>query len=213
MGACPNCRKELNAAKDIIFVGHDFDLESLLDAKGDEKKEEPVIEEIPVTPEKTDATSQIKNPKLKALFKIINGETPDNQKPGTLDLSMLLRGYEDIPFNGQNRKVLVFANYDETLELVEKFLKEYNFPYLRLGGNFRQSAEIVEQFRTTGKVLLINSSIQCSGLNLQFCTDIVFFHKLVNCHVEQQVCGRGQRVGRTCNLKIHFLMYENEKSI
>lgn len=59
-------------------------------------------------------------------------------------------------------------------------------------------------------VLLVNSNENCAGMNIQFCTDIVFMHKIHNEHIEAQVSGRAQRVGRKFNLNIYFLLYKNE---
>jgi hypothetical protein len=41
----------------------------------------------------------------------------------------------------------------------------------------------------------------------------VFFHKMIDKNIEAQVAGRAQRIGRICNLHMHYLMYNNEKEI
>ncbi len=109
--------------------------------------------------------------------------------------------------------MLLFANFDETLNLVEGFLIERNIHFLRLAGGYREKADTVSKFRTYGTVLLINSQQSCAGINLEFCTDIVFFHKILDRNVSSQVVGRGQRLGRTSNLRLHYLCYQNESGI
>jgi uncharacterized DUF497 family protein len=73
--------------------------------------------------------------------------------------------------------------------------------------------ETVRKFKTYGSVLLINSQQHCAGLNLQMATDVAFTHKIIDENVESQVAGRAQRIGRTCNLNIHYLFYQNEKNM
>ena len=48
----------------------------------------------------------------------------------------------------------------------------------------------------------------CSGLNLQTATDLIFAHKIIDPNIETQVIGRGQRLGRTTTLKVHFMFYQ-----
>jgi superfamily II DNA/RNA helicase len=111
---------------------------------------------------------------------------------------------------GLERKVLVFANYDETIENVESSLKGAGYSVSKLYGTYNQMNTVINDFRRSGHVMLINSTRVCAGLNLQFATDIVFMHVMNDRNTEVQVCGRAQRIGRTCNLRIHYLMYNNE---
>ena len=72
---------------------------------------------------------------------------------------------------------------------------------------------IVNDFKNKDlDVLLINIYNYGSGMNLQCATDIVMFHKFDK-SIEQQVIGRGQRLGRTQPLNIHYLLNQNEISI
>jgi len=48
-------------------------------------------------------------------------------------------------------------------------------------------------------------------LNLQMTSDIIIYHSMSS-DLEKQVIGRGQRLGRSCPLKIHYLCYEHEYS-
>ena len=40
-------------------------------------------------------------------------------------------------------------------------------------------------------------------------TDIIVYHKLTN-DMKEQVIGRGQRIGRTTSLNVHYLSYQQE---
>ena len=41
-------------------------------------------------------------------------------------------------------------------------------------------------------------------------TDLIFAHLITNHNIEAQVAGRGQRLGRMCQLNIHYMLYEDE---
>ena len=214
-GSCANCKAIINPLIDLIFVDKNFDMEALLDAKGDEK---PIVVKEVEEPKDLDPIEptepEIKNPKLKALLAIIRGKIPEARENAIVNIKHLLEGVRDKPQPFElKRKVLVFANFDETLELVRDFLTEQKIEYLSLHGTFSQMADIVDKFKTTGSILLINSQQNCAGLNIQFCTDIVFMHKILDTNIESQVCGRGQRIGREYNLRIHYLLYNNEKAM
>lgn len=219
-GKCPNCSKDF-VFHELIVIDKDFDIETLLDAKGDETEPEPELESVQEPePESEEIESvkqkieEIKNPKLKALFSIINGMEPENKSKLHIDISHLLGGnINKPPTRDIKRKALLFANYNETLELVEAFCKENDIKFMRLQGTFRQMSNIINEFVSDDdfKILLINSSQNCAGLNLQFASDIIFFHKILDRNIESQVIGRGQRIGREYNLNVHYLLYDNEK--
>lgn len=216
-GKCPNCRADVDVTKDLIFVSKEFDLNVIMNAKGDEKEQivpdKPKDAPVELTDEQK-KMEEIKNPKLKALLKIIRGEVPDSRTKSEVRVKNLIRGtVNNPPLKATKRKVLLFANYNETLTLVENFLKEQGIEYLRLAGTYSQMHAIIEQFKNKATVLLINSSQVCAGLNLQFATDLVFFHKIIDTHCEEQVCGRAQRIGRTHNLQMHYLLYNNEQAM
>ena len=84
--------------------------------------------------------------------------------------------------------------------------------YWKLGGTHKEINNIVELFTNCKKmcVLIINSTKHCAGLNLQSATDLIFAHKIIDVNVETQVIGRGQRIGRTSSLRVHYIMYQNE---
>lgn len=211
-GKCPNCRKTIDAGSDIIFINKDFDIKSLFTARGDEQAPEAPVKEAPPPP--SPELEDIKNPKMKALLQIIRGEVPADRNESTLKIKNLIRGTRDIPQSRDTpRKVLVFAGYNESLMNIEKFLSERGIVHMRLAGTYGQMNDIVNWFRTDGTVLLVNSSHVCAGLNMQFATDLVFFHKLMDNNIEEQVCGRAQRIGRTVNLHMHYLLYNNEQAM
>lgn len=213
-GSCANCKSIINAKSDLIFVDRSFNIETLLNAKGDEEPEEiapPVQEDAP--PEDAPAEVTIRNPKLKCLFDIIRGITPSNRETITPQIKHLLIGRNNVPQTDKTiRKVLVFANYNETLNMVQEFLVERGIEYLRLGGTYAEMDRTVNKFKTTGSVLLINSQQNCAGICFNFATDLCFMHKIHDSAIEAQVAGRLQRMGRTVNGRIHYICYRNERN-
>jgi SNF2 family DNA or RNA helicase len=213
-GKCANCKADVFPQTDLIFVDHKFDMSGLLKAKGDEEPLAQLEPEAPPVEEVKTEEVVIKNPKLKAFYKIVKGENIPEREKVNNEIKNLLKGSVDKPQPAKlDRKVLCFASFDESLNMLEEFCVEHKIEYLRLCGNARQMADTVKKFRTYGSVLLINSQQYCAGLNLEFATDLVFFHKILNENVEGQVAGRIQRIGRTVNGRIHYLCYRNEKNM
>jgi SNF2 family DNA or RNA helicase len=205
LGKCPGCSKKINIVLDLAYIKAGIDIDALIDAQGDEVIEEPVavIDE---------SVNKIDNPKLQALWDIIGGKMPASTKPVSFQISSVIDGMYSKPLQPETpRKILMFANYNETLDMVEDFLKTKSISYLRLLGDYHHMHNIVCEFdKLKSGILLINSSKNCAGLNLQSASTIIFFHKLDNRHIESQVIGRAQRIGRTTSLQIYYLLYNNE---
>jgi ERCC4-related helicase len=111
--------------------------------------------------------------------------------------------------NKMNGKFLVFTKYDNGFELIRNKMNELSISYEFLKGNTSQMMNILDRFKN-GKlnVILLNTLYAGSGIDISFATDIIFYHKMgID---KQQAIGRGQRVGRTNQLIIHNLYYENE---
>ena len=66
-------------------------------------------------------------------------------------------------------------------------------------------ARIISQFKT-GEIrgIFLNANNNGAGINLQECTDIVFYHKM-HPDVRTQVIGRAMRIGRKEALTVHTL--------
>lgn len=220
MGKCPNCSASVNFKENMIYLAPGFDIELLLNATGNEEKDvikrpDAPEEEVDEDPEYDPFYETIENVKHKALYRIIKGKVPEEHKSVNLKIPGLMIGKKDKERTSDiPTKVLAFAGYDESLRKTAEFLDSCSIKYHKLGGTPKQMAETVRDFeRDDSKVLLVNSGKHCAGLNIQFATDLVFMHKITSVEVEAQVAGRAQRVGRKCNLNIHYLLYRNEKVV
>lgn len=110
------------------------------------------------------------------------------------------------------RKVLIFANFKETLDNTKAALTAAKIIFWELFGGYRELTHIANSFTACNQpcALVINSTLRCSGLNLQTATDLIFMHKIIDPNMETQVIGRGHRIGRTSSLNVWYNLYEDE---
>jgi hypothetical protein len=205
-GRCSNCRSKLSI-KDLIYIGDGFNLDNVLE---DKFEEEPEISEEEKAKLKKSTVAKDRT-KYTAILDIINGEIIPEEKRVDMYIPNMMKGAEYLP-EAKVRKVLVFANFDETLKEVVKQLEESDVKYWRLQGGIGEISATAAEFTACKETcaLVVNSTRHCSGLNLQTATDLVFTHRMVDPAVESQVAGRGHRLGRKSPLNIWYLAYDNE---
>lgn len=205
-GRCSNCRSTVSI-KDLIYIGDNIDMDDIeeenLDDDDDSDDEEEKKEEK--------EEEEKEHNKFTAIIAIIRGEKIPMDKRVDMHIPNMMKGANYLP-EAKTRKVLIFANYDETLHKVIKELKKTDIKFWRLQGGVneinRTSLEFTNYNGTCAMV--INSTRHCSGLNLQTATDLIFAHKMQDPAIESQVAGRGHRLGRTNPLNIWYILYENE---
>ena len=209
---CVQCRREINL-KSLIYINTEtIELNKIVndikDVEDGKSLNNIITEEIkPIRP-----NIPILANKYDIIMEIINNEvSEENQIPVNVHIEQLMGGPNILP-EGKEKKVLIFANYDETLKKICQKLNDEKIDYEQLGGTYKQIQEIAHRFSTSPKhnILLINSIKHCSGLNLQTSTDLIFAHLITDNNIEAQVAGRGQRLGRVCQLNIHYMLYEDE---
>jgi hypothetical protein len=110
-----------------------------------------------------------------------------------------------------NGKFLVFSNYENTNDNIGKILTDENISYSKLAGNINVINNTIDKFKKGKiKVLLLNATNYGSGLNLQMASDIVIYHEM-SAELQTQIIGRSQRMGRTEQLNVYYLIHDNEK--
>jgi hypothetical protein len=204
-GQCSNCRSQIQLSG-LIYLNSGFNLDKIVDGDMTEDMTEEKIESESLGSRVKDART-----KMDAIIDIIQGRKPKEAQRVDVNIPNLMKGRYNLPDPTIN-KVLIFANYDETIKNIKTSLNDNEIAFWKLGGTHKEIATTVEKFTnsTVSCVLIINSMKHCSGLNLQTATDLIFAHKMIDRSVETQVSGRAQRLGRTSNLKIHFMFYQNE---
>lgn len=202
-GQCSNCRSRLNIMN-IIYLNSEFNLDSIVEDRIQDDFADEEIKEEKEPPKKPRS-------KIDAIIDIINGVEPNERQEVDVRIHNLMKGRGNLPY-GDIRKVLIFANFDETLKQIEKDLKEGNIKFVKLGGGHSEITQTALNFQQNKEscVMIINSTKHCSGLNLQSATDLIFAHKILDKNVEAQVAGRIQRMGRLTQARIHFMFYRNE---
>jgi TATA-binding protein-associated factor len=113
-------------------------------------------------------------------------------------------------------KCLIFAQFTQSLDIVEQYLFEPHMPslqYLRLDGrvptNNRQS--IVDRFNSDEniKVLLLTTKVGGLGLNLTGAETVIFLEPDWNPSVDVQAQDRAHRIGQTKAVNIYRLITSN----
>jgi len=121
--------------------------------------------------------------------------------------------YEIIKQKKINTRILIFI---DKISLYEKFITEFkqkDIPFNIFNGSIYKINNIIEKYNSGEiPILLLNASSYGTGLNLQNTTDIILFNRMDRC-LESQIIGRAQRIGRNTQLKIHYIMYRNEKNL
>jgi hypothetical protein len=199
MGDCANCKARVCSSRDILFVNQDYDIEEAI--KKEFNRDPP---QLSPKPEKKE------NGKISVVLKIIRGDIGN----GALFAPRIniIPGVIDKPLPKENgTKTVVVSNYEESLSFIAACIEKAGLLVFHLGGSSDNISHTLSKFENTdNSVLLINSRKHCAGMNLHFCTDLIYFHKINDPNIEGQVAGRIQRIGRVYNARLHFILYENE---
>lgn len=145
---------------------------------------------------------------ISQMIAIKNGivDNNDNDEKLPLKIDCLMKLINSKP----DGRFLVFSEYDNSFVKVASTLNDSNIRWSKLCGSSGHITNVINQYTDNKiKVLLLNAKHYGSGLNLQMTTDIVLYHRMSE-DLEKQVIGRGQRLGRTSALNVHYLCYENE---
>lgn len=202
---CANCRAGLTE-KSIVYINKEFDLNKIIAEDINYTIGEETAEPDPADIEPVYLT------KLDVLIEIINGVVTHPRTKQKIIIPRVLTGNAKLPeADPAQRSFIVFASYEETLDIIIKKLDKHNITYARLGGTSNQIKKILKDYEDRKfKVLLLNTFKHCSGLNLQMATDMIFMHVIQDQDLEAQAIGRIQRHGRTNAATVHYLAYENE---
>ena len=110
-----------------------------------------------------------------------------------------------------NGKFLIYSMYDSTINTAIKFLNENGIEHGVIKGSCGQRYNILQRFREGNlNVILLNSTMEAAGINLQTASDIIIYHKMGG-STETQIIGRANRQGRVGELNVHYLLVESEE--
>ena len=112
--------------------------------------------------------------------------------------------------NQDQKKFLIFANYDGSFNKIMEEFKKTSIKFSLLKGSSQHISKVIDQYKTGDtNIILLNGQHFGSGFNLENTTDIILYHTMP-ADIEMQAIGRGQRFGRTQPLNVWRLKYEDE---
>jgi hypothetical protein len=226
VGKCANCpSRTINIVSDVIYINPEFDIGKIVTGFGDEVAPP---QESSSDDEETDGVPIIENPKLKAIWSIYHGRKAENRQrieekmfyyPETEDRParwMIDPGTHDSPLPADVPiKILCFAPFTETLRLIMDFCDKHGMKYVSLKGTDLQINDIINNAQKSPDpiIVLVNSEVNCSSLNMQQMTDMVEMCDIKDNHKKIQMRGRLQRIGRKYGARYHILRYRNESGV
>ncbi|MFZ6653766.1 DEAD/DEAH box helicase [Undibacterium sp. TJN19] len=140
--------------------------------------------------------------------RLLKGEqTPDDMERAKLSLLC-----DMLPaLVAEGRRVLVFSQFTEMLELIAEALDELELPYLSLTGKTppARRGEVVAQFQGQQvPVMLISLKAGGVGLNLTAADTVIHMDPWWNPAVEEQATARAHRIGQQQAVFVYKLVIE-----
>ncbi len=111
----------------------------------------------------------------------------------------------------EDKKILIFSQFVEMINLIEETLKEKNYKYLKLTGKTRNREKIINDFKQNPdiKIFLISLKTGGVGLNLTEEDTVVIYDPWWNPFVEEQAIDRTYRIGQDKPVFVYKLIVEN----
>nr|WP_236635459.1 DEAD/DEAH box helicase [Rhodoferax sp. TS-BS-61-7] len=116
-----------------------------------------------------------------------------------------------VPLVDEGRRVLVFSQFTELLELIADALSALRMPFLSLTGNTRpaQRGQVVQRFQDLEvPVLLVSLKAGGVGLNLTAADTVIHMDPWWNPAVEEQATARAHRIGQDQPVFVYKLVVE-----
>lgn len=106
------------------------------------------------------------------------------------------------------RKVLVFSQFTQMLDILADVLAKDKIDYAYLSGKTKNRKEIVEEFNASDqkKVFLISLRAGGTGLNLTSADNVIIFDPWWNPSVENQAIDRTHRIGQKKSVNVYRLI-------
>ncbi|KAI5189560.1 DNA excision repair protein ERCC-6 [Nematocida sp. AWRm77] len=107
----------------------------------------------------------------------------------------------------QRRKILVFSQYREVLDILERVLKRLNVQRIDGALSVRKRAEVLETFGRTEEteVLLLTTKVGGVGINIPRANTVVLYDMDWNPFNDDQAQARAHRIGQTQTVEVFRL--------
>lgn len=116
-----------------------------------------------------------------------------------------------VPLVDEGRRVLVFSQFTELLELIADAISALRLPFLSLTGNTRpaQRGDVVQRFQNLEvPMLLVSLKAGGVGLNLTAADTVIHMDPWWNPAVEEQATARAHRIGQDQPVFVYKLVVE-----
>lgn len=121
-------------------------------------------------------------------------------RPETIIKIIKKRMHED-----KDAKFIIFSSYNETFDIIKKYLLEAKLKVIELKGTKEQKDNSLRKYKEGEiNIIFLNSNYNGAGINLEMTTDIILYHEMRD-HIKEQTIGRAERIGRTKDLYVHQL--------
>ena len=111
----------------------------------------------------------------------------------------------------ENRKVLVFSFFLDTINQIHEFLKDKCLNPINGSINVQRRQEIIDEFdkAPAGTVLLAQINSGGTGLNIQSASVVIICEPQFKPSIENQAISRAYRMGQSRNVLVYRLLCEN----
>jgi hypothetical protein len=138
--------------------------------------------------------------------KIATGEERDPNEPRTTAVRRPTKVEQSERIIAEASKgVLVYSSHTSGLASLGHKLSEAGFRTSEVKGLSTCRDKALASFAACQtKVLLLDATLNCAGIDLQQVSDIVIYHDMDE-KLKHQIIGRGRRINRTAPLNVHYL--------
>lgn len=128
----------------------------------------------------------------------------DKTGPAGFGSSKIRKTIEIIHATPPQEKVLIFASFTSTLDLLRDALQVHGIPVVQLDGRTRDRPAAIRAFRApNAKVFLITFPVGGEGLNLTCANHIILLEPWWNNAVMEQAIARAWRFGQRRTVNVH----------
>ncbi|KAI8142512.1 SNF2 family N-terminal domain-containing protein [Fennellomyces sp. T-0311] len=139
---------------------------------------------------------------------ITSKTVPSTKVNAMLDILAEARSVSD-----NKDKTIIFSQFTKYLSVIERYLTQANYRFLRLDGSLSLKAreEVLYQFNQDPNITVLLASTKCAsvGLNLVVANRVIMMDVWWNHAVESQAIDRVYRIGQTKDVFIYRIFIKN----
>lgn len=140
---------------------------------------------------------------------LINKQLDNFHKHHSGKWDLFVQLLQEIKDSGQ--KVVIFSQYLDMLNIIEKYLKEQNIGFAGIRGNTRNRREMLDRFKQDPSCEVFVASLQAAGVGVDLVSASVVIHydRWWNPARENQATDRVHRIGQNRGVQVFKLVTKN----